>query len=363
MSISISLAALPVGIVLDESNKYANEEGSSHPAKLLEHLNGLQAVISAYGASDEDKRHLFSYVYDRLEMMHFASEMSKELNSETSRKNFEQDKNRLITLMSKNQNIYSKLNSQKMNFYIFLGMLILYTVGMIFVYAQSGMIAKHTQFMILIGLALTVLIIFGTLDLYQMVTRQHYEEFDAHIVSGGAVWDDVKNQRWDTVSADFDTDMQIMIDTLVLELPQIVKYNNLLRNDETNKTKQEVIGNILNDFNNQNYVNMRRYQLTDYKINETRNKMHFVKYGFLLVSVIGLLAGLHIRTEIGPQSNYMPVSKTVLLSVAVLLTITFFFVYFMHQKQNMMRKKYNWNKLYWNVRATHRNQGDYLYVP
>jgi hypothetical protein len=355
----------PVGIILDESNKYANEEDSTHPAKLLEHMNSLQTTIDTYQGSaqaDADKRHIFSYVYDRLEMMHFASEMSKELNSETSRKNFEQDKNRLITLMAKNQNIYSKLNSQKMNFYIFLGMLILYTVGMIFVYAQSGMITKHTQFMILIGLALTVLVIFGILDLYQMMTSKHYEKFDAHMESG-AVWDDVKNQRWDIVSDDFDTEMQSMINTLVLELPQIVKYNNLLRNDDTNKTKQEVISNILNDFNNQNYVNMRRYQLTDYKINETRNKMHFVKYGFLLVSVIGLLAGLHLRTEMGPESNYFPVSKTVLLSIAVLLTITFFFVYFMHQKQNMMRKKYNWNKLYWNVRATHRNQGDYLYVP
>jgi hypothetical protein len=364
---------LPEGYenIVKDGNVYKFTETATETSpKLLEHLNGLQTAISTYNTtptSEQDHKTLFSYVYDRLSMIHFASEMSKELNVENSRKDFEQDKNRLITLMAKNDNIYSKLNSQKMNFYIFLGMLVLYTIGLVFVYAQSGLLNNEMQAMLLIGLSLTVLIVFAIVDLYQMVTRQHYEGFNTE------GWDEDKMNKWtevyDAISStwitatDTDTGIQNMIDELVKQFPNIVKYNNLLRNDETNKTKKDVISNILHDFNNQNYVNMRRYQLTDYKINETRSKMHFVKYAFLLVSTIGLLAGLHLRTEMGLASNYMPISKTVLTSVAVLLVVTFLFIYFMHQKQNMMRKKYNWNKLYWNVKATHNTQGDYLYMP
>lgn len=342
---------------------YQFTDAAETSPKLLEHLNGLQTAINTYNdltdpTSEQDKKTLFSYVYDRLSMIHFASEMSKELNVENSRKDFEQDKNRLITLMAKNDNIYSKLNSQKMNFYIFLGMLVLYTIGLVFVYAQSGLLKNEMQAMLLIGLSLTVLIVFAIVDLYQMVTRQHYEGFNTE------GWDEDKMNEWDSITDDTFVDkMGTMITELVEQFPSIVKYNNLLRNDETNKTKKDVISNILHDFNNQNYVNMRRYQLTDYKINETRSKMHFVKYAFLLVSTIGLLAGLHLRTEMGLASNYMPISKTVFMSVAVLLVVTFLFIYFMHQKQNMMRKKYNWNKLYWNVKATHNTQGDYLYMP
>ena len=354
-------------IVLDASGSYvyaASFDGEKLP-KLLEHLNELKKEIDEYnnvtGGSDDltaAKKSLFSFVYDRKEMTHFATEISKELNLENNRNEFEKDKNRLITLMAKNNNIYSKLNGKKMNFYIFLGVLILYTIGILFIYVQEGIVEKEIQAMLLIGLSLTVLIIFAIVDIYQMATSRHYESFNTD------GWDNEKTNEWDEVinGSNFETKINTMISTFVINLPNIVKYNTHLRNDETNQTKREVISSILHDFNNKNYVNMRRYQMTDYKINETRSNMHFIKYAFLLVSTIGLLAGLHLRTELGPATTYLPVSKTVLTSIAFILIMTFLFIYFMHKKQNMMRKKYNWNKLYWNVKETHNAQGDYLYM-
>ena len=98
---------------------------------------------------------------------------------------------------------------------------------------------------------------------------------------------------------------------------------------------------------------MRQYQLTDYKINETRNRMHFVKYAFLMFSIIGIIAGLELRTRAGLPDNSLPISQGFLITASVIMMLTYLFVLLMHQKQNKMRKKYNWNKLYWNLKATH----------
>jgi hypothetical protein len=142
----------------------------------------------------------------------------------------------------------------------------------------------------------------------------------------------------------------------------IMGYNDsiLMDNRLNNSNKVEVIDSILKDFNNMNYVNMRRYQLTDYKINETRNKTHFIKYAFLIASIIGLLGGFKLRTGVIPYSeNYLPINGTVFYGVSIVLILGFVTMFILHQKQNQIRRKYNWNKLYWNVKATHDNESKY----
>jgi hypothetical protein len=150
------------------------------------------------------------------------------------------------------------------------------------------------------------------------------------------------------------------ISEYILQLPMMLKYNEeILKNKSINNSnKAEVIDSILHDFNNMNFVNMRRYQLTDYKINETRSNTHFIKYAFLIVSVIALMGGLHLRTDILPAGaqNYLPVSSKMFTGVSIVLFIGFFTMLLLHQKQNKIRRKYNWNKLYWNVKATHENK-------
>lgn len=259
---------------------------------------------------------------------------SREMDSQ-NRASFENDKNRLITLLAKNQNIYNKLGSRKITFYIFLGMLVFYTMGLIFIYLQTTMMSKDTQAVLLIGVTAFVLIMYAFVDIYIMATKRSYEEFDA-----SATCDDTKlNGKI--------TDFINKIDTMVAVNDGVSQMES-----EKNRQRQEVIDIILHDFNNVNYVNMRRYQITDYKINETRSNMHFVKYAFLLVSTIGLLAGFQLRTELNLESNYLPVSKGLLIGMSVIMVLLYFSILLLHKKQNMMRKKYNWNKLYWNVKAT-----------
>lgn len=262
---------------------------------------------------------------------------SREMDSQ-NRASFENDKNRLITLLAKNQNIYNKLGSRKITFYIFLGMLVFYTMGLIFIYLQTTMMSKDTQAVLLIGVTAFVLIMYAFVDIYIMATKRSYEEFETEPVTTTSTTCDAT----DKITTFIDK-----IDTMVAVNEGVSQMES-----EKNRQRQEVIDIILHDFNNVNYVNMRRYQITDYKINETRSNMHFVKYAFLLVSTIGLLAGFQLRTELNLESNYLPVSKGLLIGMSVMMVLLYVSILLLHKKQNMMRKKYNWNKLYWNVKAT-----------
>jgi uncharacterized membrane protein len=289
---------------------------------------------------DTSMNELYEYVSNRSDLINFTSQLAEELTDGDKRDEFDKDKNRLITLMAKNKNIYNKLNSRKIFFYMFLALLVIYTIGLFFIYFNSS-VDTQTQPIILIGLAITVIIVFVMIDIYQMLTKKHYEPY----VDPELVTIDLLKQN---------------ISEYILQLPMMLKYNEeILKNKSINNSnKAEVIDSILHDFNNMNFVNMRRYQLTDYKINETRSNTHFIKYAFLIVSVIALMGGLHLRTDTLPAGaqNYLPVSSKMFTGVSIVLFIGFFTMLLLHQKQNKIRRKYNWNKLYWNVKATHENK-------
>jgi len=295
--------------------------------KILDRLN---SIIESEELSPDQK---CNEIHKIRNMVNFVND----LNNDEYRQQFENDKNRLITLMAKNQNIYSKLNSKKINFYIFLGVFVFYTIGLSFIYLQTALLTKDVQAVILIGTSVFVLIMYAFVDIYDMVMRRHYEEF---------------NEEGNDCS---DEAVNAVIQEIISNIAMFAEVEDKLVNNERNTQKKEIVKSILQDFNNVNYVNMRRYQLTDYKINETRSNMHFVKYAFLLVSVVGLMAGLQLRTELGVPDNFLPISKGFLMGTTVFLILTYIAVFFLHRKQNMMRKKYNWNKLYWNVRATHNS--------
>jgi len=295
--------------------------------KILDRLN---SIIKSEELSPDQ---ICNEIHKIRNMVNFVND----LNNDEYRQQFENDKNRLITLMAKNQNIYSKLNSKKINFYIFLGVFVFYTIGLSFIYLQTALLTKDVQAVILIGISVFVLTMYAFVDIYDMVMRRHYEEFNEE---GNDCSDDAVNA---------------VIQEIISNIAMFAEVEDKLVNNERNTQKKEIVKSILQDFNNVNYVNMRRYQLTDYKINETRSNMHFVKYAFLLVSVVGLMAGLQLRTELGVPDNFLPISKGFLMGTTVFLILTYIAVFFLHRKQNMMRKKYNWNKLYWNVRATHNS--------
>jgi hypothetical protein len=126
----------------------------------------------------------------------------------------------------------------------------------------------------------------------------------------------------------------------------------------TSGKKSEIVKGILHDYNNMNYVNMRKYQITDYRLQESRSRIHFMKYGFLIISIIGILGGLSLRGQDKTIGQSFSIPTDMFIGTSVLLLVSYLTVYLLHQKQNMIRKKYNWDKLYWNIKAISDTQNN-----
>ena len=281
-------------------------------------------------------KEVYDYVVLENNAVNFSADLALNNDIHDDRKTFNKEKNRLITMMAKNQNIYHKLWRKRFMYYVFLFLMILYITGMSYIYMKgsSDDLDRKTAYILLISISLVVIFIFTIVDIYQIFTRKNYETFEL--------------KENPTLS-----DLSSEVETYLVKLPIMIEYDGALRDDSNNR-KSEIIHSILHDFNNMNYVNMRKYQITDYKINESRNRTHFMKYGFLVISLIGLLAGLYLRSF--EDSSGFVVSREMFIGGSVLLVTSYMLIFVLHQRQNMIRKKYNWNKLYWNIKSVHEKQ-------
>jgi hypothetical protein len=312
---------------------------------LATHLKELFTVLRAVQLGTDETTNIktaYDFVMENNDIVAFSETLASEINLEEKKQEFKDEKNKLITMMAKNKNIYTKLGSKNFFYYILLAVLSIYTLGTLFLYVQSGgqsfvpnVMDLKVTYTLLIGLCSLVLTIFVIIDIYQLVTRKNYESFTSPSTT-------IENPTIDDL-------LTVVLDYLS-RLPIIIEYDKQLRND-INTNKEEVIHSILNDFNNINYVNMRRYQITDYKINESRSRVHFVKYAFLVVSLIGILAGLYLRSGDTSIIATVYVNKAVFTYISAFLVFSYILIIMLNIKQNKIRRKYNWNKLYWNVKA------------
>jgi hypothetical protein len=312
---------------------------------LATHLKELFTVLRAVQLGTDETTNIktaYDFVMENNDIVAFSETLASEINLEEKKQEFKDEKNKLITMMAKNKNIYTKLGSNNFYYYILLAVLSIYTLGTLFLYVQSGgqsfvpnVMDLKVTYTLLIGLCSLVLTIFVIIDIYQLVTRKNYESFTSPSTT-------IENPTIDDL-------LTVVLDYLS-RLPIIIEYDKQLRND-INTNKEEVIHSILNDFNNINYVNMRRYQITDYKINESRSRFHFVKYAFLVVSLIGILAGLYLRSGDTSIIATVYVNKAVFTYISAFLVFSYILIIMLNIKQNKIRRKYNWNKLYWNVKA------------
>jgi hypothetical protein len=312
---------------------------------LATHLKELFTVLRAVQLGTDETTNIktaYDFVMENNDIVAFSETLASEINLEEKKQEFKDEKNKLITMMAKNKNIYTKLGSNNFYYYILLAVLSIYTLGTLFLYVQSGgqsfvpnVMDLKVTYTLLIGLCSLVLTIFVIIDIYQLVTRKNYESFTSPSTT-------IENPTIDDL-------LTVVLDYLS-RLPIIIEYDKQLRND-INTNKEEVIHSILNDFNNINYVNMRRYQITDYKINESRSRVHFVKYAFLVVSLIGILAGLYLRSGDTSIIATVYVNKAVFTYISAFLVFSYILIIMLNIKQNKIRRKYNWNKLYWNVKA------------
>lgn len=311
--------------------------------------NALEDLLrKSYSETEES---LVEFMCRFNENMQFIAENTQEdsVILSDSKKQFDKEKNKLITLMTKNENIQNKLKKRKVYNLIFSIILFLYIFFLTMMYSQAmnvipGVVSplnKQSSFVIIIGVSITVLLISVLIDAYYMIKRKDYESFQTAPceytipltpTSVGNYLDKLK------ASHEITSSIKLVDDT----------------------KKSEIIQSILNDYDNINYENMRRYQLTDYKINESRNKFHFMKYAYIMISIIGILAGLYIRqtTIMSAENaaNTFGITRDTFIGGSILLIMSYFVMYLLHNKQNKIRKKYNWNKLYWNIKAVQQNR-------
>ena len=100
----------------------------------------------------------------------------------------------------------------------------------------------------------------------------------------------------------------------------------------------KVIDRIISDFHNKGYTSLRSFQSLDYKVNEKKFQLRFIKYTFMLVSFLFILVGLAMMYE-----GY----KTVAVMLGSTLIIIYFIILYLNIRQNMLRYKYDWEKIYW----------------
>lgn len=254
------------------------------------------------------------------------------------RKRYQREKNLLQTLVSKNKNINRRYARSNMFTILMLTMLVVYSIVMGALIMNMGNLSPQLNSMVKITLSSVVLMGILMTGLYRMITSSTFEGF-----ATGPVCNVFTADMWDEgVFTGSESVRQVLITSLETYLSTIKTlddYNELTKGAQTNE-QQKLITAILTDYDNVNYLNMRRYQSTDYKLERSRYQQRFIQYGFVIVSIIGLLSST--LTKEGPMSGLF-------VSISSGLVLFYLIAFLLYSKQNMVRKKYNWNKLYWNV--------------
>ncbi len=128
----------------------------------------------------------------------------------------------------------------------------------------------------------------------------------------------------------------IMYATLLNEQQDLYAKNKTLT--ENQDIQLELVQRILSDFHNKGYGSMREFQSLDYNLHYKDLQISTIKYTVLLASIIFLMLGM---TMIGLfNQNVTATVSSILLMIYLLILILQF-------KQNQIRRKYDWNKIYW----------------
>ena len=336
---SIRAYALNSGLELDLKNLFGS---------LLE-------IDLATSQNNDNVNELIALAYRdvvrKTDMIEFSEEISDEINIDSEQQQFYNEKNKLYTLMLKNKNIKKKLDYSNLIKTVLIFVLILYVLMLSLIYLHGSrtfaltdilnkVVTQDSSYLVLIGISLFVSVIYVSIDLYQIMTNKKIlEEFD-----------ELSNPtRTDLVSA---------IIVYLEKLPMVSELREQLREKVSDK-RSAAIKAILNDFNNMNYISMRRYQLADYKLNKTRQVINFaIKYGFLLVSSIGLIAGFKLKSDFklaGNDTSGLIISSGMFMIYTLVSILAYILVLIGINRQNMLRRQYNWNKLYWNTKSTSQN--------
>jgi hypothetical protein len=273
---------------------------------------------------------------------HVPTDTSGEHSIIEEKKVFEREKNKMITFSSKNTNIQKSMKNNLMTQYLLLFFLILFMAGLstAFFMGKKPAYSIYPIDVILITVSLSVMVIFMAMDLYKLFSKSSVETFNTDTPSPFCPLPGTEA---------FD-----ILDRVKYFLDQVVDIHEVhakLTGKESEK-QLETIQALTTDYYRANYLNMRNFQLTDYKINSIKNNTNFIKWGFFVVSVIGIFSGLHVR---GDKSSF-PISGSFLICISFTLICLYLTIFLLHKKQSMIRKRYDWDKMYWRIQAIEKNQ-------
>ena len=283
---------------------------------------------------------ILCYICEKDKIHKFVTELDDNDDIINAKKVFEIEKNKMITFASKNSNIQDRLYKNKMWRYSLLFGLLFFIIGLSTIY-YMGRTSKQQKLpfdLILISVSMMCVFFFIIMDLIILFSRRTVSET---FVDSCATEDCQYNNN---VFPNINSKIMEFFDDLVT----IHRYNHTLQVKDVRK-QTEVVNALLNDYKRVNYINLRNFQLTNYKLNATRYNMHFIKWGFIIAGIIGIFAGLNIRKN----SSY-PVSDMFFITIATTVTLMFFIIFLLNQKQHMIRKKYNWDKLYWRIKSVEK---------
>lgn len=308
---------------------------------------------------------LYDDVSKKAEMIDFSEELTDDITTDQQRQEFQNQKAKLMTLMMKNKNIKNRLNDKKLTQLILLGILSLYVIilsllflhGSMDIGVMNNMVNRSSAAIVMILTSMLVIIIYTMVDVYIMIFNKsnNFEHFIADERTNPLPSGMVGTTSVNTNVAPTDLELIGSIRTYVDKLPTVSSLKQQLKTSVSDK-RASAIQNILNDFGNMNFINMRRYQLTDYKVNKAKQTISLsIKYGFILVSVIGLLGGFKLRSDNNRAAGNISgliISSGMFMVMSLMLVVTYVIILVKQNRENSLRRQYNWNKLYFTTEDT-----------
>lgn len=316
-----------------------NNEAQPLPKGLKTAMNDLLNLLTTPTTTEAE---ILCYICEKDKIHKFVTSLDEHEDVINSKKVFEIEKNKLITFASKNANIQERLHQNKIWRYSLIFGLLFFIIGLSTLY-HMGRTSKNVIYpfdLILISVSLMCVIVFIVIDLIILFTKRTVSEnFTGCETTDNCVYDN---------SGEFPNINSKLVQYFD-DLVTIHRYNEKLQENDV-KQKTEIVNALLNDYKRVNYINLRNFQLTNYKLNATKYNIHFIKWGFIIAGIIGIFAGMNIR-----QNSSYPVSDMFFATVALTLIMLFTIIFLLNQKQHMIRKKYNWDKLYWRIKSIEKS--------
>lgn len=128
----------------------------------------------------------------------------------------------------------------------------------------------------------------------------------------------------------------VMYATLLNEQQDLYSKNTTLTDNQ--QTQLNMIDRVLSDFHNKGFGSLREFQSTDYKIQHTNLYIRYIKYATLMLSIVFIMIAL---TMMGLFD------KTITVIVSSFMILVFMLFVLLNFQQNRVRRKYDWDKLYW----------------